>query len=695
MSMIGVDYGVLNQKGSPSWFSDIYANIPTAGYKGRMFISIDTYAFYRDTGTGWDLIGGPGTGTITGSGTSGQVSYFNGSSTLAGSNNLFWDITNSRLGIGTATPGAPLDIHSTGTNAQFNGTGTNNAYLVFQNAGTSKWRIGNTYNAGANSFDIYNNGLANTPLSINSATNLITLSANVTTTGIQAIQNGLNLGYASGGATASYTNISGSTTGINFALANGTGGASFIFPTAAGYNYTFPATTGTLALTSNLSSYVPYTGANAPVNLGLYDLTALYLAVSQDGDSKGGYINFKQCTSVNNGSIGNTNIFALNSTQFGICYMQSSGLNKTAIFDASSITTGNVRTFTFPDTSGTLALTSSLSSYLPLTGGTLTGQLYINPTNTATTGLDVASDTIRFRSDNLEGNKRQLQITMGSGTLIQFQASGFGGTYGTDIDFVTSSSSGVNSTPALYLTGGNNVGIGTGSVTDFGSSYTVLDVYNGTIGGYILARSPNVTAQISVDNNTSMSIQTRTNHPITFNPNNAEKMRLTTAGLLLINRTATGGQSAKIQINTTAGEGVLVQQQSAGGYCYASYGVSNGGTYYFQYFQANSSAVGDITSNGTTTSYNITSDYRLKEDLKETKGLEKILGIKIYDYKYKNSENRMDGVIAHELQEILPYAVNGIKDDIKMQGVDYSKLVPILVKAIQELNDKLVRNNIN
>jgi hypothetical protein len=66
-----------------------------------MFISIDTYAFYRDTGTGWDLIGGPGTGTITGSGATGQVSYFNGSSTLAGSNNLFWDNTNARLGIGT------------------------------------------------------------------------------------------------------------------------------------------------------------------------------------------------------------------------------------------------------------------------------------------------------------------------------------------------------------------------------------------------------------------------------------------------------------------------------------------------------------------------------------------------------------------------------------------------------------------
>ena len=171
MSNISVDFDVLNQRGSPAWFTDTFANIPTAGFVGRMFISKDTFAFYRDTGSGWDLIGGPGIGTLTGSGVVGQVSFFNGTQVLAGSNNLFWDNTNGRLGIGTATPGAPLDIHSTGTNAQFNGTGTNNAYLQFQNAGTGKWRIGNTYNAGANSFDIYNNGLTTNAMSISSTTN--------------------------------------------------------------------------------------------------------------------------------------------------------------------------------------------------------------------------------------------------------------------------------------------------------------------------------------------------------------------------------------------------------------------------------------------------------------------------------------------------------------------------------------------
>ena len=134
MSNISVDFDVLNQRGSPAWFTDTFANIPTAGFVGRMFISKDTFAFYRDTGSGWDLIGGPGIGTLTGSGVVGQVSFFNGTQVLAGNNNLFWDNTNSRLGINTTTPGAPLDIHGTGTQLQLNGTGANNSYLTFQNA---------------------------------------------------------------------------------------------------------------------------------------------------------------------------------------------------------------------------------------------------------------------------------------------------------------------------------------------------------------------------------------------------------------------------------------------------------------------------------------------------------------------------------------------------------------------------------
>jgi hypothetical protein len=106
-----------------------------------------------------------------------------------------------------------------------------------------------------------------------------------------------------------------------------------------------------------------------------------------------------------------------------------------------------------------------------------------------------------------------------------------------------------------------------------------------------------------------------------------------------------------------------------------------------------------ITPNSANNSYNTllswnssgvvvvtTSDYRMKDDLKSFNALPMVEAIKLYDFKWIESQERMHGVIAHELQEIVPYAVIGEKDNERMQGVDYSKLVPIMLKAIQELS---------
>lgn len=83
--MITLDLSILNQKGTPMFNSDIFANRPAAGVVGRIFISTDTYEFYRDTGSAWDLIGGSGTGTITGSGTAGTLSKFTSASSIGNS----------------------------------------------------------------------------------------------------------------------------------------------------------------------------------------------------------------------------------------------------------------------------------------------------------------------------------------------------------------------------------------------------------------------------------------------------------------------------------------------------------------------------------------------------------------------------------------------------------------------------------
>jgi hypothetical protein len=117
----------------------------------------------------------------------------------------------------------------------------------------------------------------------------------------------------------------------------------------------------------------------------------------------------------------------------------------------------------------------------------------------------------------------------------------------------------------------------------------------------------------------------------------------------------------------------------------------------FIYFQKQGNNIGSIISSnsGTGVSYNTSSDYRLKTDLRNYSGIDLVNKIKTYDFAWKSNNSRMHGVMAHELQEVLPYAVTGKKDSVdangKMitQGVDYGRITPILVKAIQEQDRKI------
>jgi hypothetical protein len=141
--MPAIDLSILNQRQTPAFYADVFANRPAAGFVGRIFVSTNTFAFYRDNGTGWDLIGGPGTGTITGSGAAGQVSFWNGASTITGENNLWWDSANNHLGINTNTPATALDVNHNGTLvAKFNNTTSANSLIAFENAGNEQWWIG-------------------------------------------------------------------------------------------------------------------------------------------------------------------------------------------------------------------------------------------------------------------------------------------------------------------------------------------------------------------------------------------------------------------------------------------------------------------------------------------------------------------------------------------------------------------------
>jgi hypothetical protein len=130
--------------------------------------------------------------------------------------------------------------------------------------------------------------------------------------------------------------------------------------------------------------------------------------------------------------------------------------------------------------------------------------------------------------------------------------------------------------------------------------------------------------------------------------------------------------------------------------------------------------VGSISGTTSATSYNTTSDYRLKENITPVQGAADIVkAMQPVTYTFKSDGSWHDGFLAHELQELHPRAVIGEKDAMKdeeyevtpavldedgavvteavmgtrsvpdYQGVDYSKLTPILTAALQEALNKI------
>jgi hypothetical protein len=108
-------------------------------------------------------------------------------------------------------------------------------------------------------------------------------------------------------------------------------------------------------------------------------------------------------------------------------------------------------------------------------------------------------------------------------------------------------------------------------------------------------------------------------------------------------------------------------------------------------FYRDTTLVGSVSITTTATSYNISSDYRLKENIEPmTGGLTKLMSLNPKTFEFKVEPGiKVDGFIAHEVQTVIPQAVTGEKDGEEMQGLDMSKLVPVLVAAVQELTAKV------
>jgi len=153
-----------------------------------------------------------------------------------------------------------------------------------------------------------------------------------------------------------------------------------------------------------------------------------------------------------------------------------------------------------------------------------------------------------------------------------------------------------NSSTAMTLTTSGNVGIGT-TAPFTSSGYKVLDLYGASSGGHFLVRSPNVTAEYQVDEGSGGAyFGTRTNHFVSFRTNTSERMRITSAGQVLIGQTVASGNVNGVYIRPGIESGFIVTSDVA-------LQLSRlGTTGIIQTFYSGSTRVGQISVTGSTIS---------------------------------------------------------------------------------------------
>jgi len=175
------------------------------------------------------------------------------------------------------------------------------------------------------------------------------------------------------------------------------------------------------------------------------------------------------------------------------------------------------------------------------------------------------------------------------------------------------------------------------------------------------------------------------------------------AGALLFGTLSSGSVTERMRIesngNVIVGASTFGADDSIGlasGGTITSAKASSGGTTHL-IFKNGGSQVGGITSNTGATFFNTSSDYRLKENVTYNfDATTRLKQLKPSRFNFiADKDTTVDGFLAHEVASIVPEAISGEKDavdsdgNIISQAIDQSKIVPLLVKTIQELEARI------
>ena len=308
--------------------------------------------------------------------------------------------------------------------------------------------------------------------------------------------------------------------------------------------------------------------------------------------------------------------------------------------------------------------------------------------NVNTTGIELRDGDIWSTSSSTRASL--LNRTGSDGTIQEFRKDG--SVIGS-IGVFSSSTSFCGKDAGLYFNGVNinpttgNPTVRTDGVTSLGApAQRFKDLY--LSGGVYLGGTGASKINSNVDGTITYDADPNNTKPYTahiWKLNGSESARIDSSGNLLVGTTSTSWlTSAGHRIFNNGSTTSTVTSGVVGSFNRLT---SDGD---IVQFRKDGTTSGSISVAGSTTSYNTSSDERLKENIQDTTHNVNINNIRVREFDWiEGGEHQRFGFIAQELETVYPEAVHSPEDADEMKSVDYSKLVPLLVKEIQQLKAEI------
>jgi hypothetical protein len=268
-------------------------------------------------------------------------------------------------------------------------------------------------------------------------------------------------------------------------------------------------------------------------------------------------------------------------------------------------------------------------------------------------------------TEDVSGSTIRMDLS-GVNPYWELQARNGGTSANRQLGFYTSSTSG----DVLTLTQAGNVGIGDGN------PLSILHIGGGSDANVPVTFAPSTGGNAEFRNTSSTGTFTFTN-----NNGSSEAMRIDAGGNLLVGTTDA----------TATGDNGWAFFPDGGAYSRRNGTASVIHFRFYNNADVTTTEVGNITSSGSSTAYNTSSDQRLKDNIVDAPSASDdidAIQVRSFDWKADGSHQKY-GMVAQELVTVAPEAVSQPDDPEEMMGVDYSKLVPMMLKEIQSLRARV------